>query len=243
MKNSMVKWIVNFFKGPGKSGLDLGRRRVLAAGIVGLGGGLLFKANPLSGDRSYNSELIRPPGSMEEDEFLERCLRCGECMKVCPTNVIQPSMLEGGLEGLWSPVLKMDFGYCEYKCMMCTQVCPTEAIRKMNTLEEKQQVKMGLAYVDRNRCLPWAYARPCLVCQEHCPLPEKAIYLEEVTVTKANGGKVVVKRPYVNAELCIGCGICENKCPVSDQAAIRVTSVGETRHFKNQFLTADRFSG
>ena len=52
-----------------------------------------------------------------------------------------------------------------------------------------------------------------------------------------------VEQPYVDAELCIGCGICQNKCPVSDQAAIRVTSVGETRNFNNQFLTADRYSG
>jgi len=75
------------------------------------------------------------------------------------------------------------------------------------------------------------------------PLPNKAIYLEEATVTKANGGKAIMKQPHVNAELCIGCGICENKCPVSDDAAIRITSAGETRNFKNGFLSADRYSG
>jgi MauM/NapG family ferredoxin protein len=241
--NSIMRWLGNFFTSKGGAGIDLGRRQVLTAGIVGIGGGLLFKGQPLSEGKTFNSGLIRPPGALAEDEFLERCVRCGECMKVCPTNVIQPTMLEAGLEGLWSPVLKTGMSYCEYKCMMCTQVCPTEAIRKMSSLEEKQKVKMGLAHVDRSRCLPWAYARPCIVCQEHCPLPDKAIYLVEVTVTKANGGKTIVKQPYVNAELCIGCGICENKCPVSDDAAIRVTSVGETRHFKNQFLSADRYSG
>lgn len=243
MKNSILRWIVNFFKPPGDSGLDLGRRQVLTAGIVGLGGGFLFHANPLFGSRSFNPALIRPPGSMSEDEFLDKCIRCGECMKVCPTNVIQPSMLEGGLEGVWSPVLKMDFSYCEYKCSMCTQVCPTEAIRSL-TLEEKQQdVKIGLAYIDKSRCLPYAYARACIVCQEHCPLPDKAIWLKEETVLDSRGNKVLVQQPHVNAELCIGCGICQNKCPVSDKAAIRVTSVGETRHFKNQFLSADRYSG
>jgi len=242
MKNSIVKWIVNFFKASGEPGLDLGRRRLLAAGVVGLSGGLLFKANPLSGDRSYNPELIRPPGSLAEDEFLERCLRCGECMKVCPTNVIQPSMLEGGLEGLWSPVLKMDFGYCEYKCNMCMQVCPGEAIRPLN-LEEKQSVRIGLAHVDKSRCLPYAYQRSCQVCYEQCPLPEKAVWMEPKVVVDGRGNQVQVKQPHVNADLCIGCGICENKCPVSDQAAILVTSVGETRHIKNQFLTADRYSG
>jgi ferredoxin len=240
---SIGKWISNFFSPPTKeSRLDLGRRNVIAAGVIGLGSGLLFKVNPLSGGRNYDPGLIRPPGSLAESEFLGKCIRCGECMKVCPTNVIQPVMLEAGLEGLWSPVVKTGIGYCEYKCNMCTSVCPTEAIAKL-TLEQKQKVKIGLAHVDKGRCLPYAYSRPCQVCYEHCPLPTKAIWLEDATVTTASGNKVKVKQPHVSAELCIGCGICENKCPVSDDAAIRVTSVGETRNFKNQFLTADRYSG
>ena len=242
MKNSIVRWVVNFFRFPEGSGLDLGRRRVVTAGIVGLGGGLLFKAHPLAGRNNFNPDLIRPPGSVSEEDFLDKCIRCGECMKVCPTNVIQPSMLESGLEGMWSPVLKTDMSYCEYKCSMCTQVCPTEAIKPLS-LEEKQEVKIGLAYIDKNRCLPYAYARPCLVCEEHCPLPDKAIWLEETTVLNGRSNKVAVKQPHVNAELCIGCGICQDKCPVSDKAAIRVTSVGETRNIENEFLTADRYSG
>jgi MauM/NapG family ferredoxin protein len=240
---SIIKWISNFFNPPSReSRMDLGRRNVIAAGIAGLGGGLLVKANPLSGDRNFNPELVRPPGSLTETEFLDKCVRCGECMKVCPTNVIQPIMLEAGLEGLWSPVVKTQIGYCEYKCNMCTQVCPTEAIRKLS-LEEKQKVRIGLASVDKGRCLPYAYGRLCQVCYEHCPLPTKAIRLEETTIKTASGTSLTVKQPYVNAELCIGCGICQNMCPVSGQAAIRVTSVGESRNFKNQFLTSDRYSG
>lgn len=236
------RWISNFFSPPKDKEIDLGRRNVIGAAIVGLACGMLMKGNPLDKGRTYNPGLVRPPGSLAEDEFLDKCIRCGECIKVCPTNVVQSLMLEAGLEGLWTPVLKTELGYCEYKCNMCTQVCPTEAIKKL-TLEEKQKVKIGLAYIDKNRCLPWAYARPCQVCGEHCPLPVKAIYLEEVTVINASGKKLTVNQPHVNAELCIGCGICEIKCPVSDDAAIRVTSVGETRHFKNQFLSADRYSG
>jgi MauM/NapG family ferredoxin protein len=237
------KWIRNFFSPPTReSRLDLGRRNVIAAGVIGLGSGLLFKVNPLSGSRNFDPGLIRPPGSLTEDDFLGKCIRCGECMKVCPTNVIQPVMLEAGLEGLWSPVVKTGIGYCEYKCNMCTQVCPTEAISKL-TLDQKQKTRIGLAHVNRNRCLPYAYARSCEVCYEQCPLPEKAIKLEDVIVTSARGSKISVKQPHIDAELCIGCGLCENKCPMSDDAAIRVTSVGETRNFKNQFLRADRLSG
>jgi MauM/NapG family ferredoxin protein len=240
---SMGKWIKSFFCPPTReSRLDLGRRNVIAAGVIGLGSGLLFKVNPLSDSRNFDPGLIRPPGALTEEEFLGKCIRCGECMKVCPTNVIQPVMLEAGLEGLWSPVVKTGVGYCEYKCNMCTQVCPTEAISKL-TLEQKQKTKIGLAHVDKSRCLPYAYARSCQVCYEQCPLPEKAIKLEDVIVTSVKGNKIMVKQPHVNAELCIGCGLCENKCPMSDDAAIMVTSVGETRNFKNQFLRADRLSG
>ena len=78
--------------------------------------------------KDYNARLIRPPGSVEEDEFLARCIRCGECMKVCPNNAIHPTLFEAGLEGIWSPTLIMRVGYCESTCTLCGQVCPTGAI-------------------------------------------------------------------------------------------------------------------
>jgi formate hydrogenlyase subunit 6/NADH:ubiquinone oxidoreductase subunit I len=161
-------------------------------------------------------------------------------MKVCPTNVIQPTMLEAGLEGLWTPVVKTQTGYCEYECNMCNQVCPTEAIRPLR-LEEKKQVRIGLAHLDEDRCLPLVYARPCLVCHRQCPA--RAISMIDTTVTNLQGAEVTVKKPHVNPETCIGCGVCEAKCPVTGRAAIRVTSVGETRHVENQFLSADRYAG
>lgn len=242
MKNRLSQWITNFFKSPPERKMDLGRRQVLTAGALGLGGSLLLRTHPLADAKANNPGLVRPPGAAAENDFLEKCIRCGECMKVCPTNAIQPAMLEAGLEGLWSPVLKTEKAYCEYKCTMCTQVCPTGAIRLL-PLAEKQTVKIGLAHVDRSRCLPWAYDKLCQVCEQHCPLPEKAIFLMEATVTTAKGTKKTVKQPHVNAELCIGCGLCQNKCPVPDQAAIRVTSAGESRNPKNGFLGADRYSG
>ena len=135
--------------------MDLKRRSLLTAGIAGLGGGLLFHAQPAAAKRNLNPAFIRPPGALAEEDFLSKCIRCGECMKVCPTNAIQPALLESGVEGMWSPLLKMRLGYCEYKCTMCSQVCPTGAIRKL-PLAEKQKTRLGLAAVDKNRCLPYA---------------------------------------------------------------------------------------
>src|SRR5690606_40573519 len=55
-------------------------------------------------DQGYSEKVIRPPGSVEEREFLERCIRCAECMKVCPNNALHPAYFEAGLEGLWTPI-------------------------------------------------------------------------------------------------------------------------------------------
>lgn len=213
----------------------IGRRAFLTAAGSGAAAAVMLKVPPGVQGRTFNPMLIRPPGSVTESEFLAKCVRCGECMKVCPTNAIHPTTLEAGLVGIWSPMMLMSVGYCEYNCTLCGQVCPTGAIEEL-TVEEKQQLKIGIAHVDRNRCLPFAYDRECIVCEEHCPLPEKAIWFREVTVIDHNGNEVYLQQPHVDAELCIGCGICEEKCPVNDPAAIRVTSGGETRNPGNQFL-------
>ena len=217
------------------SDLDLGRRRMLASGAAGIGSFFLFRTGALGAGRSYNPELVRPPGALAEDDFLARCIRCGECMKVCPTNAIHPTALEAGLEGLWTPVMKMTIGYCEYECTLCSQVCPTGAIRPLK-VAEKQRIKIGLAYFDRNRCLPYAYARSCIVCEEQCPTPKKAIWFEEVQALAPSGERVTVKQPHIDPALCIGCGICSTKCVFKDRPAVLVSSAGETRNPANGVL-------
>ena len=81
---------------------------------------------------------------------------------------------------------------------------------------------IGHAYIDRSRCIPWVSDRNCIVCEEMCPVPEKAIRLAEVTITDRAGEQVTVLQPTVLHDLCIGCGICEYQCPLEGQAAIRV---------------------
>ncbi len=198
---------------------DPNRRTALAALGVAALGVALFRSDRFS----RRSPLIRPPGA-RENHLEARCVRCGLCVRACPTGAIQPALLEGGLESLWTPVLVPRLGYCDYSCNACGQVCPVEAIPPLG-LEEKRQAVLGRAYIDRNRCIPWADYRPCIVCEEMCPVPEKAIVLEEATVTDAAGQEVTLQRPRVVEERCIGCGICEYKCPVSGEAAIRVFAV------------------
>ena len=215
--------------------MDLGKRRVIVSVVSGIVAVPLLRINPLATANAKNPVLLRPPGALEEKEFLARCVKCGECMKVCITNGLQPALFEAGLEGIWSPTLVPRIGYCEYRCTLCGQVCPTGAIKRL-ALPEKAKVKIGLAMIDKGRCLPWAHARPCIVCEEVCPTPKKAIWFEDVAARDRQGRQVRVKQPHVDLELCIGCGICETKCPVLGRPAITVTNVGESRSRENQLL-------
>jgi MauM/NapG family ferredoxin protein len=187
----------------------------LAAGVVGVS---LLRTGTQA--KHLDPRLIRPPGVANEGDFLSRCLRCSQCMKVCPTSGLQPVLFESGLEGLWTPHLVPRLGQCDYGCNACGQVCPSGAIPSLS-LEQKREAVIGQAVVDRNRCLPWAYGTPCIVCEEMCPKPDKAIRLEEATMLNSQGEEVTVQRPYVMLDLCIGCGICEYQCPAGE-AAIQV---------------------
>jgi ferredoxin len=99
--------------------------------------------------------------------------------------------------------------------------------------KEQGPVKVGTAFYDRGRCLPWAMETPCVVCEEVCPVSPKAISTYDEVITRLDGKKVTLNKPFIIPERCIGCGICEKECPVLDERAVYVTAVGETR-FRNQ---------
>ena len=214
------------------SAFDLSRRALLGSVIGGVTLPLFLQTRTLA--QQPDPLLIRPPGALAEKEFLTTCVRCGECMQVCIGNAIQPTFLEAGLEGIFSPKLKMRTGYCEYHCTLCGQVCPTGAIRKLSQ-EKKIEEVIGRAHFDKNLCLPFAKATPCIVCEEHCPTADKAIKFRIASVLNEEGYPLKIKQPYVIDRLCIGCGICENRCPLPGTAAIRVTSAGASRSTTNSF--------
>jgi ferredoxin len=113
-------------------------------------------------------------------------------------------------------------------------VCPTDAIEHLD-LDVKRERKIGLAFFDQNRCLPYAFEMNCIVCEEHCPTSPKAIVFEHKTVM-TDDGEQELKVPLIDPNVCIGCGICEYVCPVGEKAAVRISSVGEDRSDDNKIL-------
>jgi polyferredoxin len=209
-------------------GLSLSKRHFLQSAAIAAVTVPLLKLRVT--DRDFNPWVIRPPGALPEEEFLDKCIRCAECMKVCPTNALHPTLFDAGLEGVGTPKLVPALGYCDYECNACSQVCPTGAIRQLS-LAEKKETKIGTAYFNKNKCYPWNENLNCLVCEEHCPTPEKSIKFWDIEVFEQETNKIIkVKRPYVITETCIGCGICEQKCPLKDEPGVRVTARGEERH-------------
>jgi ferredoxin len=181
---------------------DLSRREFLTAAASGAAAIPLLRIGGNPGP-NWNARLVRPPGSLPEQQFLSRCIKCGQCMRICPTNVIHPAGLTAGLEGLWTPVLNFRIGTsgCQHNCIACGHLCPTAAIRPIS-LEERQglgrhveqgPIKIGTAFIDRGRCLPWAMDRPCIVCQENCPVSPKAIFTRELFNTIRIQHPLVVK--------------------------------------------------
>lgn len=224
---------------------DISRRRLVFAGLLGLFAYPFIKNHGVDTNENFSPKLIRPPGSVEESDFLAKCIKCDQCINACPTNVLQPATFqEGGIESIWTPVMNFKIGHCQLKCNLCSEVCPTGAIRKI-TVEEKLgkgryaeqgPIRLGTAFFDKGRCLPHAMEIPCVVCEEVCPTSPKAIQTKDEEVKDVYGNIVVLNKPFVVPDLCIGCGICETECPVKDQRAVYVTAVGESRSEERRLL-------
>ncbi len=203
---------------------DPGRRALLLGLGVAATGVALAAAEPITQRRP--ATFLRPPGA-DLTDFEALCIRCGECVRVCPTHGLQHSLFEGGVQNVMTPRLLPRLGACDYGCNACGEICPTGAIPPL-AISEKQHTPIGLARVDRDRCLPWAYDVPCIVCEEVCPVPHKAIGLELAEAIDTWGNPITIQRPYVVKELCIGCGVCEEQCPMGGEAAIRVYAPTES---------------
>ncbi|MEW5774794.1 MAG: 4Fe-4S binding protein, partial [Thermodesulfobacteriota bacterium] len=219
--------------------VDLSRREAVGAVAAGLAAvvaarvGLYeFRGRAAFGEPMPES-LVRPPGALPESDFLALCLRCGLCMKACPSNMLQPAGGGLGLAALLSPLAVARRGACEPLCLACGAVCPSGALRPLD-LREKPWAKLGTAVVRPEKCLAFEQDLACLVCDEACPYD--AIRLE-----KRPGKRAGV--PVVDEKRCAGCGFCENKCPVRAAPAIFVTPLGAQRLTAGSYERIGRAAG
>ncbi len=148
-------------------------------------------------------KILRPPGALQEADFTAVCNRCGRCIKACPNTALQPMPITEGIECFETPYIIPREANC-ILCLTCQEVCPTGAIAGVPL----EQVKMGIAEIDKVRCIAWNENKLCFICGELCPLV--AIEIDDQN------------RPTVLLDKCVGCGSCEKACPIDGEAAIRI---------------------
>ena len=187
-------------------------RRKLIAGAIG--GGVLAEGIRFSSSSSV--AIVRPPGSVHEDDFLRLCIRCGECFKVCPNNVLQPAGFDKGFNNLWTPQVIANWSGCEPSCNNCGQVYPTAAIRPL-PIEEKRVARMGLAIVNEQTCLPHARRETCQMCVDECNAAGyNAIEFRRIGVRLDENANTIETSgffaPVVLSDKCVGCGLCQTRC-------------------------------
>ncbi len=182
-------------------------RRVFIAIAAGVGLGILAKK---TGYAETRDSLLRPPGAIKEDEFTGLCLRCGNCVRACPSGIIHPDTGGSGILGLLTPVIRFNKEYCNEKCNACTKACPSGALQHLD-LEQKNRYVIGLARVDKSLCL-WGMS-DCNTCIRACPFEAVKVTWDE---------EAYESFPAVDPNKCNGCGACEALCPTGDIKAIRV---------------------
>jgi len=167
-------------------------------------------------DRSKQKEYKKntfssPPGSSGIEKFNEKCTACSLCITRCPSSVLQPAVLQYGFYGIMQPFLDFNTGYCNYDCTICSEICPTGAIRKIS-VAEKHLTQTGKSIFIKENCITYTNGTACGACSEHCPT-------KAVDMIPFRNGLVI---PEVNQKICIGCGACEYVCPVRPLKAIYV---------------------
>jgi len=231
--------VLKQFNDPPTNDTKIGRRGFLAtglgvaAGVVGgFTGGAAISMTSSKVMAGTGKLPVRPPGSVPEPDFLTQCIRCGECFKACPTDVLQPLGFEQGFNGLWTPAVAADFAGCDPSCNNCGQVCPTGAIRAL-PLEEKRVARMGLAIVNEQTCLPFADREACQLCVDECDAAGyHAIEFERVHVETDEMGMPIegtgYAAPRVRDDLCVGCGLCQARCyqvNVKDKSLLQESAI------------------
>jgi ferredoxin len=170
------------------------------------------KTNMLNGNKkSVRTTAISPPGAISEDNLLKHCSSCHLCISKCPSNVLKPAFMEHGIGGIMQPIMYFEKGFCNFDCTLCTNICPNGALKSLS-VEEKHLVQVGRVVFDENICIVHKEGTNCGACSEHCPT-------QAVKMMPYKDGLTI---PYIDPEICVGCGGCEFICPTRPYRAIHV---------------------
>jgi ferredoxin len=203
------------------------RRRAFFSAIVASASTMLYPEragaeDPVAKVVSYDESRktpVTPPGAKNQSRFSNLCTACHLCISVCPSQVISPSLFEYGLAGIMQPRMNYNAAYCNYECVLCTQVCPSGALLPLDVVAKKE-VQLGKTTFVKDDCIVITKKKDCGACSEHCPT--KAVKMIPYE------GKLML--PEINNEICVGCGACEHACPTTPRKAIYV--VANTVHQK-----------
>ena len=159
--------------------------------------------------RERKTSNICPPGSVSINNFTRNCTACSLCVSACPNNVLVPSYREFGISSVMQPYMDFHRGFCAYECTRCLEICPTGALMPL-AIEAKKLTQIGKAVFIKENCIVNTEHTACGACAEACPT--KAVHMIPFE------GHLVI--PETNDEICIGCGHCENACPMTPYKAI-----------------------
>ncbi|HRY05538.1 MAG TPA: 4Fe-4S dicluster domain-containing protein [Hyphomicrobiaceae bacterium] len=191
---------------------------------------------------------LRPPGALEEPEFLASCIKCGQCVQVCPVEAIKLADAGDGF-GNGVPFIDARTQACDFSCdaVQCVLACPTGALT--HEIDKKEQVRMGLAVLARpeaclarqgqgfkgvargadfkglHRYIAVDRWNPVRIADQPYDLELCDLCVRECPIKDAirlipmSDDPADKRRTPLVEEACVGCGMCEMICPV-DPAAI-----------------------
>jgi len=185
--------------------VDKSKRKFLLTGLT------VALAAPAVFAQTKRGNAISPPGAISAEHLQKHCTSCHLCISKCPSKVLKPAFMEYGVDGMMMPIMYFEKGFCNFDCTICANVCPNNALTPL-TVEQKHRLQVGKVVFAPELCVVNTKGTSCGACSEHCPT-------QAVKMIPYKNGLTI---PFVDADICVGCGGCEFICPVRPQRAIYV---------------------